>query len=158
MSYLVCDVIWKVKDEVNLPHDNVTSFLVGGFTFTHKSGNHISFDFYDFNGDYDEDRRIFDFECKGLDEDFVNESLLMDGYADLIKEEHDISFFEEGKIMLSDNSVDEICVTMDINGEEVNERSYIKPAFLRIREPETSKEVILFNELTNGEFIEYYGR
>lgn len=158
MADLECDIIWKIKDNLQLTHDEITSILINDVTFTHKSGRTVSIDFEDYSGNYDADNRIINFTGFNIDEDYINESLEYCGDSSLIPEEYDYSFFEDGYMYLDKNHPDNgIEIELDINDTTVNDKNYIELAFVRIRDLDNNENVILLNKLSQWEYDKYLG-
>lgn len=161
MSAVRAYAIWKLKPGIEIEHDDLTYFSPGGFTFTHKSGKNVGFDFEENRGNYETENRLIDFDLKEIDNDLITAALEYDNYKDLIQEQYDIEFFKDGKIDLS-NEFNEIycCMDLKINGEineDVDDSKYVEPVYLELYDPyDTNNTVILYDKLTDDEKEKYF--
>lgn len=157
MSAVRCYAIWRVKEGVTLNKDNVTYFSPGGFSFIHKSGKNINFDFEESEGTFEEEDGIFDFNLKEIDNELITSFLEEDGYNDLIQEQYDINFFKDGHIDLSKNEF-HCCMDIKKDGEileEVDYNNYIEPIFLAVFDPYGNDKVVLYDKLKTKEYVKY---
>lgn len=157
MSAVRCYAMWRLKEGISLKKDEVTYFSPGGFSFTHRSGKTVGFDFEESEGTYEEEDRIFDFNLKEIDNDLITSLLKEDSNNDLIQEQYDINFFKDGHINLEKN---EIYCCMDIKKddtilEEVDFNDYVEPVFLAVFDPYGNDRVVLYNKLTTSEYEKY---
>ena len=117
MNMIQAYVIWRLKEGINIIKEDLMYFSPGGYTFTHKSGKHVIFEFFKSSGNYEEEDGILDFEQKYMDDELITEMLKRDKYTELIKETYDIDFFKDGKIDL-ESSEDEMYCCMDLRIKE----------------------------------------
>jgi hypothetical protein len=162
-------VLWRVKPGVEIAHDDLTFFSPGGYTFTHKSGKHVCFDFCESEGEYIENERMLEWSQKEIDNHHITNSLKEDGYNELIQEQYDINFFKDSKMDLVTIPEDRICpideihccMDLIINGEEVLEVDddlYIEPVYMAVYDPYDLNEYVeLYNKLTPEEYKRYIG-
>lgn len=166
MSAVRCYAMWKIKDGIELTKEDVTYFSPGGFTFTHKSGNNIAFDFEEGYGDFEEDDKLFDFTLREIDNQFISECLIGDDLRELVQEQYDIEFFKGGSFDIS-NGKDEMFCCMDIMVEdeqylEVDGNKYLEPVYLAVFDPyntdskDSDNYVELYNKLSQEEFNKYF--
>lgn len=154
--------MWRLKPNVKLQKKNVTYFSPGGYTFTHKSGNNISFDFCESEGTYEEEDGLFDFNLKEIDDDFITDALKQDNLDSLVQEQYPVTFFKDGKLDLT-NDFNEMhcCIDLKIDGEIVSEvdfTEYVEPVYLAVFDPYNvdGEPVILLNKLTEQEHTKYF--
>lgn len=157
---VIAYIVWKIKEGVKIKKEDLTYFSPGGYTFTHKSGKHINFDFMDSWGNYNEDDNILDFNQKELDSELISDGLINYMDQDLIREEYNVDFFKDGKIEL-ENSKDEMFCSMDLRiaGEivEVDFSKYVEPVYMELFDSSNPDEnVILLNKLTKEEYEKYF--
>lgn len=160
MSNLSAYAVWRVKENIDIKKDDLTCFYPGGFTFTHKSGNNISFDFLNHTGEYIYEDKLLDFNLYNLEEEFVTESLEADKLQEYIPVEYDIDFFKDGKMDFTNNS-DEMFCTMDliidgVETPEVNFEKHVEPVYFKIFDG-NDNFVELCNKLTESEYKKYMG-
>lgn len=141
--------IWKVKEGVELNYDNLTYFCPGGYTFTHKNGSNISFDFLELASDFIKDNRYIESDLRDLDEFFITESL-DDKDKHLACDNYSIEFFKDGKIDFN-NGHDEMCCCIDVKVDkeiisEAKVDDYLEPVYMAVYNP--------YNSNNNGDFIE----
>lgn len=163
MSAAKCYAMWRLKEGVSLKRSDVPYFSPGGFSFTHRSGETIGFDFEENRGSYKEEDKIFDFDLKEIDNDFITSGLKYNKLDKLVEEQYDINFFRGGKVDFS-NSLNEIhcCLDVMVNGKlesEADFRNYVEPVYLAVFDPYSEdKDVVeLYNNLTTDEYKKYFG-
>lgn len=154
-------VMWRIKEGIKIEKKDLTYFSPGGYTFTHKSGKHIVFDFMDSWGGYNDKDGILDFNHKNIDNELITDMLKQDNYKELIQEKYDIDFFRDGKIDL-ESSEDEMfcCMDLNIKGEIVSEvdfSKYVEPVYMGFFDGiDTDNQVVLLNRLTPTEYKKYF--
>ena len=148
-------VIWKIKEGKNLNLETLSFFSPGGFTFTHKSGENVSFDFLENVSGFTEENQYIESNLRDLDEDFV--SLNIEN-KNLIQENYSTDFFKDGYIDLS-NGKDEIYCCMDVieDGKvvyEVDFNNYIQPVYMAVYDPCNleAKAIELYSKLSEEEY------
>lgn len=161
MSAVRAYAMWRLKPGIEIKKEDLTFFSVGGYTFTHKSGKHVAFDFEESCINYEIQDRLFDCNLKEIDNDFITEGLEYYNNKQLIKYQYDIDFFKDGKIDLS-NNIDEMncCMDLKINGEieeDVEDKKFIEPVYLELFDPYNNNDrVVLFDKLKDDEREKYF--
>lgn len=159
-------VMWRVKPGVEIKQKDLTYFSPGGYTFTHKSGEHICFDFEESSGSYKEEDGLFDWNHREIDNDLITSGLEYDNHRELIQEQYDINFFRDGKVDLvtpegEDYPIDEMhcCMDLIVNGieiPEVDDEDLIEPVYMAVFDPYNPDDVVeLYNKLTPEEYKKY---
>ena len=158
MSAVRAYAVWRAKEGVTINKDNVTYFSPGGFTFNHRSGEEVSFDFETSYGTINDKDQIIECMLKNIDNDFITESLEYDDKHDLIQDQYDMEFFRDGSFHIEDNEM-HCCMDFMIDGkiiEEVDYTKFIEPVYLAIYDPFNTDEIIEFhNKLTEEEYKKY---
>lgn len=158
MSSVRAYVMWRAKEGVEISKETVTYFSPGGYSFIHKSGKEVNFDFEESYGDVVSEDGLLDFNHRNIDNDFITEALKYDGHKELIQEEYDINFFRGGSFNVEKNEM-HCCMDFKVDDEiieEIDFRTIIEPVYLAVFDPYNPDDIIeLYNTLTEKEYKKY---
>ena len=162
MSDIRAYVLWKIKEGATLEKENLTYFAPGGYIFTHKSGANICFDFEESASKFIAEDTLLECNHRYLDSEFITDSLENNKLNELIQDEYDFNFFQDGFIDLSNpDEMNEmsLCIDVMINGsiqEDYDETKVMEPVYMEIYDASNPDNIAeLYNKLTPEEYDKY---